>query len=193
MRVNTLYKILITSYSFSIFSEAVILPIYAVFVQGIGGDILDASGAMAVFLISQGLFTIIAHRISWIHRHRIPVMICGWVVWVFGIAMYLVVSNVMTLFLTQIFIAMGNAIADPIFDEELANHTDQKNQEFEWGFFEGSQSIIQGVAALVGGLIVSFFSFRVLIFVMVVTATISLMLIILYYSKIRKNMVNVKV
>jgi hypothetical protein len=187
MRVNTLYKILITSYSFSVFSEAVILPIYAVFVQGIGGDILDASGAMAVFLITQGLFTILTHRLSWIHNYRIPVMICGWALWVFGIAMYLTVSSVATLFLTQIFIAMGNAIADPIFDEELARHTDHKNEEFEWGLFEGSQSIIQGIAALVGGLIVSFFSFKILIYVMVVTATISLGLIILYYSRIRKN------
>lgn len=187
MRINTLYKILITSYSFSVFSEAVILPIYAVFVQGIGGDLLDASGAMAVFLITQGLFTIVTHRLSWVHRYRIPAMLCGWVVWVFGIMMYLMVSSVATLFLTQIFIALGNAIADPIFDEELARHTDHKNEEFEWGFFEGSQSIIQGIAALVGGLIVSFFSFKILICLMVVTATISLGLIILYYSRIRKN------
>lgn len=187
MRINTLFKILVTSYSFSVFSEAVILPIYAVFVQGIGGDLLDASGAMAVFLITQGLFTIVTHRISWIHQYRIPVMICGWALWVFGIAMYLTVSNVATLFMTQVFIALGAAIADPIFDEELSRHMDHKNEEFEWGFFEGSQSIIQGVAALVGGLIVSFFSFKILIYVMVATATISLGLILFYYSRIRKN------
>ena len=173
MRVNTLYKILITSYSFSIFSEAVILPIYAVFVQGIGGDILDASGAMAVFLITQGIFTILLHRLKWINRHRIPMMIFGWAVWVLGIAMYLVVSNVAILFITQIFTAIGSAIADPIFDQELARHTDHKNEEFEWGFFEGSVAIIQGLAALVGGL--------------VVTATASLGLILVYYSRLEKS------
>ncbi|MBI2484591.1 MFS transporter [Candidatus Uhrbacteria bacterium] len=187
MRTNLLYKILITGYSFSIFSEAVILPIYAVFVQGIGGDILDAAGAMAVFLITQGLFTIVTHRFFWVHRHSIPVMVGGWAVWVSGIAMYLMVSNVLTLFIAQIFIALGNAIADPIFDKELARHTDHKNEEFEWGVFEGSQSIIQGVAAVIGGLIVSLFSFQVLIYLMVATATVSLGMIIFYYSKIRKD------
>lgn len=187
MRVNTLYKILITSYSFSIFSEAVILPIYAVFVQGIGGDILDASGAMAIFLITQGVLTILVHRLRWINQHRIPVMIFGWAIWVLGIAMYLMVSSVVTLFITQIFTAIGSAIADPIFDQELARHTDHTNEEFEWGFFEGSVAVIQGLAALVGGLVVVFFSFEILIYLMIVTATISLCLIIFYYSKIRKN------
>jgi hypothetical protein len=35
------------------------------------------------------------------------------------------------LFITQVFIAMGNAIADPIFDKELADHTDKDNKLFE--------------------------------------------------------------
>lgn len=186
MRVNTLYKILITGYSFSLFSEAVILPIYAVFVQGIGGNLLDAAGAMAVFLITQGLFAVATHRVSWVNRHSIPVMIGGWSLWVFGIALYLFVSNVMTLFIAQVFIALGNAIADPIFDRELAQHTDRQNEESEWGIFEGIQSIIQGMAALIGGLVVSVFGFEVLVYLMVATATISLGLILFYCSKIKK-------
>jgi hypothetical protein len=36
------------------------------------------------------------------------------------------------LFITQILTALGNAIADPIFDEELSNNTDPKNKLFEW-------------------------------------------------------------
>jgi len=40
------------------------------------------------------------------------------------------------LFLTQILVAMGNAIADPIFDKELADHTDKNNKLFERGLWE---------------------------------------------------------
>ena len=183
MRVNPFYRILILSYSASVFAEGVLLPIYAVFVQKIGGDILDASGAMATFLIAQGLFTITAHRLHWVNQHRMIVMIGGWAIWVGGIAMYLVAKSVPILFLTQIFVALGNALADPIFDQELANHTDIKSQEFEWGFFEGSRDLVQGVAAIIGGLIASFFGFRVLIFTMVVFATLSLLLILSYVSR----------
>lgn len=183
MRVNRFYKILILSYSASVFAEGVLLPIYAIFVQKIGGTILDASGAMAVFLVTQGVFTIVAHRLRWINRNRISVLISGWLIWVCGIAMYLIVSSVPVLFLTQIFVALGNALADPIFDQELANHTDKKSQEFEWGFFEGSRDVVQGFAAIAGGVVASFLGFRALIYTMVLFATVSLLLILTYVSK----------
>jgi len=35
------------------------------------------------------------------------------------------------LFVTQIFVALGNSIADPIFDEELADNTDKNNKLME--------------------------------------------------------------
>lgn len=185
MKVNTLYKVLLISYTTSIFSEGILLPIYTVFVQKIGGDILDASGAMAAFLITQGVFTILAHRFKWINQRRIPVMIFGWIIWVCGIAMYLIISSVWMLFVTQILTALGNALADPIFEQELANHTDKRNQEFEWGLFEGSIDLVQGAAAIIGGLLASFFGFRVLIYAMVASATLSLILILYYIQKIK--------
>ena len=89
------------------------------------------------------------------------------------------------LFVTQILTALGNALADPIFDQELANHTDKQSQEFEWGFFEGSIDIVQGVAAIVGGLLASLFGFRVLIYAMVASATLSLVLILYYIVKMK--------
>lgn len=187
MKVNFLYKMLISAYTFSMFSEGVILPIYAVFVQGIGGDILDASWAMATFLITQGVFTIIVHRFKWISEKRIPVMIFGWLLWVLGIGMYLFISNMATLLLAQILTAIGNAIADPIFDQELASHTDKKNESFEWGFFEGAQSLVQGLAAITGGLLATYFGFHVLIYAMVIAATTSFLLILFYTFKIRKS------
>lgn len=136
-KINALYKLLLSAYSVSMFSEWVLLPIYAVFVQKIWGDILDASWAMAVFLISQWIFTIIIQRLQWTYKHRTTMMIVGWTIWLMGIALYLAVSSTRMLFVTQILVAMGNAIADPIFDKELADHTDTSNKLFERGLWEG--------------------------------------------------------
>ena len=188
MKINSFYKILIIGYSTSIFAEGILLPIYAVFVQKIGGTILDASGAIAVFLITQGIFTVLAHRLRWIDKNRIAVMAGGWLIWVCGIALYLFVSNVFMLMVTQVLTALGNALADPIFDRELAAHTDHKGQEFEWGFFEGNKDLVQGVASIVGGLVVSFFGFRILIYTMVFSATASLLIILFYISKIKTGL-----
>ena len=186
MKTNFLYRVLISSYAVSTFAEGIIMPIYAVFVQKIGGTILDTSGAIAVFLILNGVAIIVIHRSQWSQRHRTLLLIFGWLVWVIGIAAYFVISSVATLFMAQVLVALGNAIADPAFDAELDDHTDEKLKSYEWGLFGALQDILNGVAALTGGLIAGFFGFRALIFCMMVAATLSFMGI-LYYVRARNR------
>ena len=178
---NHFYRILVAAYSLSTFSEGILMPIYAVFVQKIGGSILDASGAVATFFIVMGLAEIAIFRKKFSHRYRLHLMVGGWVVWLLGIATYLIIRSVPILFLAQILTALGNAIADPAFDAELAERTDQGIQEYEWGAFEASKDIFQGIAALVGGLVVFAFGFHVLVFCMVGSATVSFFLILMNY------------
>lgn len=184
-RINSLYRLLLSAYSVSMFSEWVLLPIYAVFVQKIWWDILDASWAMAVFLISQWIFTIIIQRLKWTYKHHITMMIVWWTIWLIGIALYLAVSSIRMLFITQILVAMGNAIADPIFDKELADHTDKNNKLFERWLREGLQDIISWLAAIIWWLIAVFLWFKILIGFMILTGTISLIIILLYVKKYR--------
>jgi MFS family permease len=186
MKTNFLYRVLISSYAISTFAEGIIMPIYAVFVQKIGGTILDASGAIAVFLILNGVMTIIIHRSQWSQRNRTLLLVFGWLVWVAGIATYLIISSVPTLFAAQVLVALGNAIADPAFDAELDDHTDEKIKSYEWGVFEALKDVLNGVAALTGGLIAGFFGFRALIFCMIVAATLSFAGI-LYYVRVRNK------
>ena len=90
-RTNTFYRVLVTSWALSSFSEGVILPIYAIFVQHIGGNILDAGWAMGIFLITEGVFTTLVHRVRWSSRVRILLMILGWAIWLGGICFYLLI------------------------------------------------------------------------------------------------------
>lgn len=183
---NLFYKVLIASFSLSTFAEGIILPIYAIFVQKIGGDILDAGYAMGLFLITTGILTALVHRTTWSPRARIFLMVFGWAVWLVGIGSYLFISNIWTLFLAQILSATGDAIADPVFEVELVDHTDEELKEYEWGLFDGSKDIVDGIAAILGGIVVSAFGFRVMIYAMVTTATISFLMILWYVSKLRK-------
>ena len=184
---NILYKLLVSSFTISSFAEGIILPIYAIFVQKIGGDILDAGIAMGVFLITEGVFTMLVHRFKWTAKQRMYLMIFGWLIWLGGICTYLLISNIWMLFLSQVLTAIGNAVADPIFDQELATHTDKGMEQFEWGFFEGSKSLIDGAAAIIGAGVAYYFGFTVLIYVMIATATASFILILFYIKKLRSQ------
>lgn len=189
-KINVIYKLLLSAYGVSIFSEWVLLPIYAVFVQKIWWDILDASWAMAVFLISQGIFTILIQRLRRTYKHHIIMMVIWWFIWLMGIVLYLAVSSTRMLFITQILVAMGNAIADPIFDKELADHTDQNNKLFERWLREWMQDVINGLAAIIWWLIVAFFGFKWLIAFMIFTWTISLVIILIYVKKYKSKTIS---
>lgn len=187
MRTNFLYRVLVSSWALSSFSEGVILPIYAVFVQHVGGDILDAGWAMGIFLITEGIFTALVHRGRYTPRMRIMLMILGWAIWLVGICSYLFISNIFTLFLAQVLAAIGNAVADPVFDLELADHTDANLKEYEWGVWEGSKAFIDGTAAIVGAFIAATFGFRILIYVMIGAATASFVSILWYVTRLRSR------
>lgn len=186
MKSDYLYRLLISSYGISTFAEGVLMPIYAIFVQDIGGDILDASGAIALFLFVSGVTTIFIHRLRWSQKHRTKLLVYGWLLWVIGVFGYFFVDSTYMLFAVQVVVALGNAIANPAFDAELAEHTDKKNKAYGWGIFEAIQDIANSIAALLGGLIASFFGFRVLILFMFMAANISF-LIILYYVKMKNR------
>ncbi|MEK7570046.1 MAG: MFS transporter [Patescibacteria group bacterium] len=187
IKTNRLFRVLVSSYALSTFSEGIILPIYAVFVQQIGGDILEASGAIAIFLVVSGVTTIFIHRTRWSQTHRMQLLVYGWLLWVVGVAFYFFISNTLTLFVAQVIVALGNAIANPAFDAELDDHTDKKIKSYEWGIFEALQDIFAGVAAIVGGVVAATFGFKALISFMVVFATISF-LGILYYVRVKKRL-----
>lgn len=164
------------------------MPIYAIFVQKIGGDILDASGAIALFLFVSGIGTIVIHKTHWSEKHRAAMMIIGWFVWLAGIISYFWVSTPAMLLVTQVLTALGNAIANPAFDAELAEHVDKKMRNFEWSIYEGSQDIFAAFAALIGGFVVSWYGFEVLIWGMVVSATLSTALIVYYVTYFQKRL-----
>lgn len=191
-KINSLYKLLLSAYGVSMFSEWVLLPIYAVFVQKIGGDILDASWAMAIFLISQWAFTILIQRLKWTYKHHVVMMIIWWAIRLTGIALYLAVASTGMLFVTQILVALGNAIADPIFDKELADHTDKNNNKlFERGLWEGMQDITNWLAAIIWWLIAVFFWFQWLIGFMILTGTVSLVIILIYVKKYKAKQLGI--
>jgi hypothetical protein len=182
---NFLYKLLVAAFTISSFSEGIILPIYAIFVQKVGGDILDVGYAMGIFLITDGIFTMLIHRFKWTQKQRMFLMVLGWIIWLGGICTYLLISNIWMLFLAQFLTAVGNATADPVFDQELADHTDKELAEYEWGFFEGSRSLLDGAAAIIGAAVAAFLGFTALIYLMIITATSSFLLILVYIRKSR--------
>ena len=141
-------------------------PLYAVFAERIGGDILELTGAYALYLVTTGLLSIIIGRVIDGHRLKKHLMLAGYALNALGTFGYLVISTPSDLFLVQAVLGVAAALATPTWDALFSMHLDRNRVGFEWGVSAGMPNVVTGIALLVGGLIVAAYGFPTLFVVM---------------------------
>jgi hypothetical protein len=176
------YTILLLSYSFSSFSGGILGPIYAYFVQKVGGGILETAGSVAAFSIAGGITTFIITRLNRTQKYNMWLLGVGWFLWLLSVMGYACIDNVPKLFIAEILSGLGSALSTPVFDAEFS-HESSHNLLIGWGDFEAITSIISGIAALVGGAVAYYFGFQALIYLMILTAIASFIVLLYYINK----------
>lgn len=141
-------------------------PIYALYVEKIGGDLLDASFTFAAFGIAAGVTAMISGRYTDRIKETEYIVVAGYLIVAAGFFLYLIVDNVYTLLVVQIIIGLGEATYWPAFDALYSKHLDRKKFGSEWGAWEAMSYIVSGIAAIAGGLIVDRYGFNTLFMVM---------------------------
>lgn len=179
------YIYLITfAYGFATFAQGILVPIYAFFVQKIGGGILETSWAIALYSIITGVGTILIHHTKWSHKYKKHCLWFGWFLWLLSIAVYMLMQNIVMLYISQILNGIGDALAEPIFDEEYSKKI-KNDPSAGWAFFEGTVSIFSGLASILGGFIATYYGFDYLIYCVMAVAAISFTLIAYYSYEIK--------
>jgi len=170
---NKALRILLVTNGLILIAGAMLGPIYALFVERIGGDLLDASIAGALFALSAGIVSLIFGRMSDRIKHSEYVMILGYVLMGTGFFLYQFVDSVWHLFIIQILIGFGEAIYSPAFDKLYSIHLDAKKEGTEWGAWESMNYFTAAFGALIGGLIVTRFGFNAIFIIMAALSYIS--------------------
>jgi len=178
MQKNNL-NILVTAYSISTFSQGILGPIYVFFVQKIGGGILEASCAFAIFSIVTGVTTLLIYRTKLSHTYQKEFLCFGWFLWLISVIMYFFVRDIYMLFFVEIISALGAAISNPAYHAEFSKQT-LDDLLSGWALQDGVSTIFYGLACLTGGLIEAYFGFSVLMLTMIFLSTISFLLIFYY-------------
>src|SRR3990167_3304475 len=171
--------LLTLAYAFSTFGSGIFTPIYAFFVQKIGGGIFETSSAIALFSIVTGIAVLLISRTTWSHTYRKECLVVGWFLWLLSMVMYYCVSTFGTLLLSQVITGLGNALSSPAYDAEFSEQVID-DLSGGWGVFEGVTSIFSGIASVSGGFIVAYYGFDVLFYWMMAILTLSFTLIVYY-------------
>ncbi len=175
--MNNQLKLFLTATSFFVLATGMFGPIYAIFVLRIGGDILTAGTAWAIFMIISGVGIFFTGKVLDRLKKDKPAIILGFALESLVYLGYFFVSNVKQLFLIQILLGISQVILRPANDSFYTKYLEKGKLASQWAAWEGLWSIVTGIAALIGATIVKFFDFRVLFLVMFFISIIGLILV----------------
>lgn len=168
---------LLISESLYEFAAGLFGPIYAIFVERIGGDILTAGWAWALFSIVTGVTLYVMGKLEDRIKKNNWMVVVGFSIASLGLLGYVFVSHPWQLFVVQALLGFGWAFGTPAIDTIYSQNLEKKKINSQWGIWEASMRIVEGVSAFIGGIIVFALGFKVLFLIMFGISLISIFVV----------------
>lgn len=170
--MNRAVKILIFVESIFLFGFGLFGPIYAIFVEKIGGNILDVGAAYAIFLICMSTLELPMGRLADKYGRKF-FLAAGYFISTFAFLGYIFVKDIYQLFFLQVLYGVSLAVGDPAWDAWFSKSLDKAKESFEWALFHMSTGYAEAASALIGGVIGYFIGFKTLFVISACLALIS--------------------
>lgn len=165
--LNRPLRILLINDTMVLIASAMIVPIYAVYVDKIGGDLLDAGLAAGIFAIVAGCAVLVTGRISDRSKRKGRILASGYLLSGVGFLLYIFVDNIWQLLAVQALVGLSQAIIAPVFDALYTDHIGSKKRtSSRWSLWEAGYYFAIAIGSAGGALIVKLTSFNVLFMLM---------------------------
>ncbi|MBN2112067.1 MFS transporter [Candidatus Woesearchaeota archaeon] len=165
---NRALRILLVTNALVLIAAGMLGPIYALFVEKVGGNLLDASLTGGVFALAAGITTLIAGRYADKMKESELIVVFGYGVMGIGFLLYMYANSIWFLFLIQALIGFSEAIYSPAFDALYSKHLTKHKAGREWGAWESINYFTGFAGAVLGGIIVVTFGFNAIFIIMAV-------------------------
>lgn len=163
---NRALRALLISDGLVLIATAMLTPIYATFVEEVGGDILDAGITAAALAFGAGFASLLAGKYTDALKDKKVMIVYGYLAIGVFFLLYTQVTTVWHLALVQLLMGLVRALFDPAFDALFSTHLDKNKEAEEWGAWEGMAYFSAGIGAIIGAGIVALFNFDALFVVM---------------------------
>jgi MFS family permease len=152
--------ILLMTNSLILVAGAMLGPIYALFVEKVGGNLLDASYAFSTFALVAGIVTLISGKYSDKIKENELIVVFGYGIMGLGYFGYIFVNSIWSLLIVQIIIGLGEAIYVPAFDALYSKHLDKERRGRTWSLWEAINYFTMAIGAVIGGFLVVVLGFN---------------------------------
>lgn len=159
---NKQIRILLVTNGLILIAGAMLGPIYALFVEKIGGDLLDASYAFGAYALAAGIATLVSGRYADKLKENELIVVVGYGIMGLAFLGYMLVNSIWSLLVIQMIIGLGEAIYVPAFDAIYSKYLDGHKSGREWGAYEAISYFITALGAISGGFLVTLFGFNMI-------------------------------
>lgn len=153
--------------------EGMFLPLFAVFAEDIGGNILDITWAWAVYLVVTGIVIYYIGKLSDTKISKEKLLVAGYALNAVGTFAYLFVDSPMKLMIVQVILGIAVAFATPTWEALYSKYEDKREAGYLWGLVGAEAKFFSALAIIIGGFIVTYTSFQSLFLIMGVIQTIA--------------------
>jgi len=162
MRINKALRVLITYNGILMFGVMLFGPLYAVFVQKIGGGVQLISISSAAFYLSSALFLWIVGKLGDKVKEKELMLAASYLIRSVGYLGFLIVDSALGLILLESLFGLAEALGSPTFGALFAKHVDGEMEVMEYADWALVASLIMAVGSLIGGFVVSALGFGLL-------------------------------
>jgi MFS family permease len=162
-------------------------PVYAVFVENIGGSLLDAGIAYAIFNILTGILIITLGSTKFFSKNTRPLIVIGYFLFALGNIGYIFIRTPIHLFIVQIILGLAIGILEPAWDSVYSAKLNEQQGYKRWSLWSGSTYLAVCIAAIIGGFIAFKLSFQILFIIMAIMGVISAIISVAILGKREKK------
>ena len=162
MRNNTALKVLFVSNAIYMFAALLLGPLYAVYVQKIGGGILLVSISTAVFYVASTLFLLFVARFGDRVREKELMLVASYIIRGLGFLSYIFIRSALFLILVQVLFGLAESLGTPTFGTLFAKHIDKKEEVMEYSDWAMVSNLVMALGTILGCFLVSSLGFNFL-------------------------------
>lgn len=141
-------------------------PLYGLYVERIGGSVVQVSFAWAILMASTTLTYLCLTKFSKVINKPSTLLALGFLIRAFVWLSYSLNNNLAVFFALQLILGIGEAMGTLGFDVIFAEHLDKQRHVLDYAEWKLMENIILVAATLSGGFIVKLYGFTTLFVVM---------------------------
>ena len=162
--MHLVVKILLLTALLANFAEGLYTPVYAAYVEEVGGGVLDAGLSWSVNLIVSGVLAVVLSHAQVRSDKKLWYLVAGYLISAISSILFAVAYTPGMLYAIQFIRGLSWAMISPVWDSFFTLYVDRRRATVEWGYYEGGWSIAMGVGSAVGGILLAVSSFHALFF-----------------------------